>query len=196
MRSELGLLVAAVLLTGCDEKVEPQVERFASVKKRPAVNASAFCEKTYPASGEGSRALVMPTLHDFGGPMPKRRGWTWLNLWATWCKPCVEEMGLLTRWDEALTRENLDVSFELLSIDADDAQPALEQWRKKNPLGHVSWLRGADDLAPFLEKLGVDKSASIPVHVLVDPAGMVRCVRVGSIHQENWGAVRGFIAGG
>lgn len=190
MRSELALI--ALLLAACDEKpAGPAPERFASVKKGVKAAESSFCEKSY---GAGERAFTAPPLR--AGEHAKAKGWTWVNLWATWCKPCVEEMGLLNRWAEGFEREGLPVSFELLSIDEPDADAALAEWRKKNLAGPISVVRSTADFSAFLESLGVDKNAAIPIHVLVDPKGSLRCVRVGSIHQENYGAVRALISGG
>jgi len=62
--------------------------------------------------------------------------------------------------------------------------------------GHVSWIRSQEDFTGLLGTLSLDKNAAIPIHVLIDPDGALRCVRVGSIHQENYGAVRALIAGG
>ncbi len=184
----LGLGLAAF---GCDEKpTGPAPARFASVKKRAQPAAVAFCDKSYPPSGDGARRYVPAPLRPFGQPPPKVKGWTWLNVWATWCKPCVEEMGVLSRWREAFTREGVAVDFELLSIDEASAQPALEDWSTKNLPGAIRWLRAEEDLAPFLETLGADKNASIPIHALIDPQGQVRCLRVGAIHEQNYGAVK------
>jgi hypothetical protein len=36
----------------------------------------------------------------------------------------------------------------------------------------------------------VGADASIPIHALVDPSGALRCVRVGSIHAQDYGAAR------
>ena len=190
--------MALVILAGCDEKVAaPPPGRFASVKKNPKATAS-FCEKSYPAEGEGARRFVPAPLRAFGtaAAVAPAGGWTWVNVWATWCKPCVEEMGMLNHWREAIGREGLAVSFELLSIDETGAQPALEERQGKNLPGPIRWLRAEEDFGPFLDALGVDRGAAIPVHVLVDPKGMLRCVRVGAIHEQNYGAVRDLIAGG
>jgi thiol-disulfide isomerase/thioredoxin len=188
-----ALILFVALASGCDEKNTdgPAPERFASVKKKVDAKASTFCEKTW---GPKEKKFTPAVTRAWGGKWDRPEGWTWVNLWATWCKPCVEEMGLLNRWNEAFEREQLHVSFDLLSIDEGDAD--LDSWQKKNLAGHISWIKSQEDFTAFLEGLGVDKNAAIPIHVLVDPAGYLRCVRVGSIHQENYGAVRALIAGG
>lgn len=199
MRSELLALAlaAAACLLGCDEKPSgPAPSRFASVKKNIQASAAKFCEKTYPPSGEGSRPFVAAALRPFGPSAPKAAGWRWVNVWATWCKPCVEEMGVLTRWRDAISREGLPLTVELLSIDEAASQPALEEWKSKNLPGAISWIRSEEDFGTFLDGLGVDRNSAIPIHVLVDPAGKVRCVRVGAIHEANYGSVRDLIAGG
>ena len=102
-------------------------------------------------------------------------------------------MGVLNRWREAFTRDSVPVTFELLSIDEESAQPALEEWSAKNLPGPISWLRSEADLGPFLDGLGVERSSAIPIHVLIDPKGMVRCVRLGAIHEQNYGSVRDLV---
>jgi thiol-disulfide isomerase/thioredoxin len=189
------LISSLLVFAACDEKpTGPAPSRFASVKKTTQ-SATAFCDKSYPASGAGSKPFVAPNLRPFGAETPKSsKGWTWVNVWATWCKPCVEEMGVLNRWKEAIAREGLPLSFELLSIDEASAQPELEQWSAKNLPGPIKWIRSEADFGTFLDALAVERSAAIPIHVLVDPKGMVRCVRVGAIHEQNYGAVRDLIA--
>jgi thiol-disulfide isomerase/thioredoxin len=192
VRSELALAAAALLAAACDEKSEGAApERFASVKKKVDAKASTFCEKAW---GPKEKKFTPAVTRAWGAKWDKPSGWTWVNLWATWCKPCVEEMGLLMRWREAFERERLPVAFDLLSID--DADVDLDAWQKKNLAGHLSWINSQDDFSAFLEGLGLDKNAAIPIHVLVDPDGYLRCVRVGSIHQENYGAVRALVSGG
>ncbi|MFT3841691.1 MAG: TlpA disulfide reductase family protein [Myxococcaceae bacterium] len=193
MRSERALLLAALLLGACDEKKdEAAPSRFEGVKKQAAQD-DHFCEKSYAAD---AKKFVMPPTRPFGDAAKAAGGWKWLNIWATWCTPCVEEMGLLNRWKDAAAHENLPVTFELLSIDEESAKDKLEEWKSKNLPGPISWLRSQDDFGPFLETLGIDKSAAIPIHVLIDPKGNVRCVRVGAIHEQNWGAARKLISGG
>jgi thiol-disulfide isomerase/thioredoxin len=195
VRFERALMLGLLALAGCDEKpTGPAPARFASVKKS-AQSATTFCDKSYPASGDGVKRFVAPALRPFGAAAAQApaKGWTWLNIWATWCKPCVEEMGVLNRWSEAISREGLPLHFELLSIDDSSAQPELDAWSAKNLPGPIKWIRSEADFGTLLDGLGVERTAAIPIHVLIDPKGQVRCVRVGAIHEQNYGAVRDLI---
>ena len=50
-----------------------------------------------PVLQEERRQLHRSVVEQDGGASPSASAWTWLNLWATWCTPCVEEMDLLRR---------------------------------------------------------------------------------------------------
>jgi thiol-disulfide isomerase/thioredoxin len=67
-----------------------------------------------------------------------------LNLWATWCLPCVYELPSLQRLQAALGGDRFTAIA--LSVDA----------------------RGADDVLPFLKRLGI---GALPVYL--DPAGRI-----------------------
>ena len=102
-------------------------------------------------------------------------------------------MGLLARWQSALGREGREMVLDLLSVDALDAEEALRKALAGGLPGPVRWLRSPDDLGAFLDALGVDRAAALPIHALVDPSGMLRCVRVGAVHERDYGAVRALL---
>jgi thiol-disulfide isomerase/thioredoxin len=207
VRSDRRALAAAAvglaLATACPEPSSPPQdagpERFAGVRKAPAAASSAFCERSYPQGGEGARRWVAPPERPLPGSDPaegtpaRERGWTWVNLWATWCAPCVEEMELLARWREGFSRDGTPVRFELVSVDAEEREEDLVERRAKGLPGRVRWLRSEPDLAPLLESLGVERDAMLPVHALVDASGWIRCVRVGAVHEQDYAAVKGFL---
>jgi thiol-disulfide isomerase/thioredoxin len=200
----VALAVALAAAPGCREGPAPAeaatVERFEGVRRQaaaPAAAQSAFCERTWPAGGEGARRWSAPPLRPVPGAAdaaPPPGAWRWVNLWATWCAPCVEEMELLGRWREGFARDGVPVAFELLSVDDVDAGAPIAAARAKGLPGDVRWLRSPDDLPALLDALGVDRGAAIPIHALVDPAGWLRCVRVGAVHAQDWAAARALVA--
>jgi thiol-disulfide isomerase/thioredoxin len=204
--SRPAALLAALFVVMCQERAGPAPppqtgERFAGVARapRPETSASGFCERAWPASGPEARKYVAPPERPLPGVTAVAAGgtsagaWTWVNLWATWCAPCIEEMGRLGRWRDALAREGRTVALDLVTIDAEEDAGKLATFIRKGVPGRVRWLRGEADFPLFLDGLGVDRGAAIPIHALVDPAGMLRCVRVGAIHDEDWAAVRGLL---
>lgn len=193
------LLVLALGLLACDNKpAGPAPSRFDGVKRAPATAAATtFCEKQWPAA-EGAHKFTEPPEKAIPGapvvPASTVKGWKWVNLWATWCHPCIEEIPLLGRWQASLEKDGVPLDLEMWSVDEDEA--ALTGWLQKTPMpGRVKWLRSAEDLGPTLESLGADKASAIPVHALVDPAGMLRCLRVGSVHDEDYGAIKSILTG-
>jgi hypothetical protein len=102
-------------------------------------------------------------------------------------------MSLLGRWKQALAREDVAVDLELLSIDAPAQEKALLERRAKGLPGARRWIRSEKDLDSTLTGLGLSVDASIPIHAWVDPAGQLRCVRVGAVHEQDYGAVRAIL---
>jgi thiol-disulfide isomerase/thioredoxin len=206
-RRALAALAAIALAMGCREPAspsqEPVPERFAGVRRKEAPPAAhgAFCERSYPPGGTGSRRWVAPPERPLPGPDARAsaaaagvNAWTWVNLWATWCTPCVEEMELLGRWRDGFSRDGTPVRLELVSVDAAEREKELVERRSRGLPGHVRWLRSEADLGPLLDALGVERDAMIPVHVLVDASGWIRCVRVGAVHEQDYAAVKAFLA--
>lgn len=204
-RSITVALALSLGLVACDDApTTPQKapSRFDSVKAggQSKKAEESFCEVRYPASGPDARAWKRPASR----PVPKKpaaaetdaakpgAGWTWVNLWASWCQPCIAELPLLGRWQKTLEKEGLPVRFEMWSVDsaADDLAGVMHL-----PFpGDVHWIASDDELPKLLDHLGVDKSSAIPIHALVDPAGNLRCVRVGSVGEELYGTVKAIIA--
>ncbi len=175
--------------------------RFAAAKRAPTAAASSFCEVQFP-KGEARKPFVAPAARELPASLLTAtaapvagKGWRWVNLWATWCHPCVEEMGLLTKWRDALRKDGVAIEMEMWSVD-DDA-PALEEFVKHHTLpGALHWMRASADLPATLSALGADPGSPIPVHALVDADNAVRCVRVGSVHEDDYGAIKALLSAG
>ena len=193
-------IALAALVSSCDSKPEGKApSRFDSVKK-PASSTAAnnFCEKQWPAAAEGGKKFVTPPERPIpGAPAPaavKAGSGRWINLWAPWCHPCVEEMPLLDKWKRSLDKDGIALDMELWSVD--DEEQALTGWLAKTAMpGRVRWVRSAADLPAVLENLGAEKASAIPVHALVDGNGNLRCLRVGAVHDEDYGAIKAILSG-
>jgi thiol-disulfide isomerase/thioredoxin len=166
-------------------------ERVNAVKAKPAQQAdpAELCD-VYPR-GEDAPVFAWPALT---GPAPARsgQGWQWVNIWATWCKPCVEEMPRLRAWRDRLAERGVDVELQFVSADASDEEVAA--FRAKNPAIPESLrLADPDALPAWLKQLGLD-AGSLPVHVFVDPAGKARCLRASGVNDSDYPAVEALFA--
>ena len=99
-------------------------------------------------------------------PLTYQEKYVFLNLWATWCKPCLEEMPDLERMAEALQGEGIIVlaaSEEDLSV----LQPFVQ--RQDYQLNFVQIHGGADKWGTRI----------LPTSFLISPKGEVLLETVG-----------------
>ena len=97
-----------------------------------------------------------------------------VNFWASWCKPCVEEMPMLSD----LQRRHGDAGFRVVGIAVDDPERA------------VAFAGGMDLAYPVLvgeadtvvtgRRFG-NTSGLLPYSVLVDREGTIRWVHLGAL---------------
>jgi len=190
------LIIVAGLMTACGkgETPKPTPEQQPAAIKVPEQNDEAaakdFCDKSWPGVG----ATSMPFS---GGPArrklegtkePASGTWRWVNYWATWCGPCIDEIPLLERWHQALVKEGTPIALELWSVDEDEAR--LKKKLAEGMPGDKQWVASPQTLADYLGKLGLDPEATLPIHMLVDPNDKLRCVRVGSVSGDHYPTVR------
>jgi len=187
------LMTVAVACSNSAEKEEPvKMSRVAGVKAtEPAEDFGKWCDIAFPPGL--APKLELPPVEPANTALPANR-WVWLNLWATWCKPCLREMPLLKIWKDMLTKEN--VPFDLWFLSVDEEAGDLYQFLKSHPEaapGKLARLTKPDALQPWLAKYKVSQDASIPIHIIAAPDGTVRCVRLGSLSDSDTSIVKGLI---
>jgi len=117
------------------------------------------------------------------GPGTPGRDWTWVNLWAAWCKPCKAEMPEIEAFVRRVRSEGGGLRVIFLSLDDDERQLRrfLQGEEGRALSGEVLWVQEESERASFFAALGVPNPPTLPVQVLLDPKGRMRCLRVGSI---------------
>jgi len=189
-------LAAFVGLVGCERSGEPgaaesppsgarQRVNAVAAEPKPHADPRALCD-VHSEQGEGAR-FEWPALAGKAPELASGR-WAWVNFWATWCKPCVEELPRLRRWQGTL-RDRVGFYF----VSADDSDQVIESYRERHPaLEKTARLADPDKLPQWLESLGV-ASAALPVHVLVAPDGRIVCVRTSGVEDSDFSAVEALL---
>jgi thiol-disulfide isomerase/thioredoxin len=98
-----------------------------------------------------------------------------VNLWATWCPPCREEMPSL----EAFYEDHKADGFVLIAINQEETREVVEPFVKEFGLTFPVWL----DLNYLAEQKF--KTESLPSSFVIDRAGRVRLMWFGGISKKN-----------
>lgn len=194
--AKLAVLVGSMAsMIACDDpeitaEPGPLPSRVESVGARRSDPAERFCDRSSP-EGEGL-AFTAPSAIE-GEPLPNG-GWRWLNVWASWCVPCVEEMPLLTAWQPRLSEDGAPITVAFVSVDA--TPEAVATFRSEHPDAPASArLTDPEGLPALVASLGLDAGATLPIHALIDPSGHLRCVRTGAVAERDYETVREIVRG-
>ena len=101
-------------------------------------------------------------LSDFNGK------YVYIDVWATWCGPCIAEIPFLKKVEEKYEGKN--IAFVSISV---DVQKDFEKWKKfvaEKQLGGVQLFADKDWNSDFIKSFGIN---SIPRFILIDPSGKV-----------------------
>ena len=182
-------LSALALVTACDgappSAPPPSRVDAVTVPKGSDVSVDAFCEDRH--TGDDAKTFAWPTLDD--APPPANTGWRWVNVWATWCGPCVAELPMVQQWQKKMAAEGATFDLQFLSVD--NAAADVDHFRGAHadaPMSHR--VKNFSDVAGWLGGLGIDANTAIPIQIFVDNHQKVRCIRTGSVGTADYPPVR------
>ena len=93
-----------------------------------------------------------------------------LNLWATWCEPCKEEMPAMERlWQRYKAQGLIVLALSMDSSGAKVVKPYIEQGKYTYPVG----------LDPKMETASLYGARSVPSTFIIDRGGAIRAIALG-----------------
>ncbi len=189
----LAVCLPLVGLLACKQQAveTPAPARYQAVKAQ-AASASHWCDGTFPTDAPrlSLPPLAAPTAGRAQASLPRGKR-TWVNLWATWCQPCLREMPLLLEWQQDLRKDGLDVEVLLLSLDEDaEAFAKFVAEHKQLASARVGRVVSQRDYEQWIKAYVKDPATPIPLHLLATADGSVRCVRGGSLRESDYPAAR------
>jgi peroxiredoxin len=102
-----------------------------------------------------------------------------INIWATWCGPCV------TEFPEFITINRMygKRDFEFISISADDPakKEKVLQFLKKQQASNTNYIFSLDDKYKLIEAVDPEWQGALPYTILVEPGGKIVYAREGRI---------------
>lgn len=212
MKGNFAALAFVGLLFGCKQEEHPTSaprERSqgvqASEPAKPVLTAAAITaapEANKPKPAKPRRALcdghleegkALPKKHvsqaSVGGTTlpenlaPDASGFLWVNFWAAWCAPCKEEIPRLVTWPNELAKRGQKLRVAFVSLDDDERQ--LRQFLEGGALRSTYWLKEGKERDEWLKAAGVDSDPELPVHLLVDRSGHIRCKVQGAVEDSD-----------
>jgi len=187
---------ALVALAACGTKGDtpsaplPSRTDGAKVAVGQTATTDAFCD-LHAADGKAT-AFHWPELAPGGSAPAAGSTWRWVNVWATWCEPCIEEMPRLVAWHDKLVAAGKPVELAFVSVDDSDAD--IDAFRKAHPgLPPSVRIVSAEKRTSWLASLGLGDGA-IPIQLFVSPTNRLRCVRAGGIREKDYGIIEKLFA--
>jgi thiol-disulfide isomerase/thioredoxin/uncharacterized membrane protein len=156
-----------------DEAFDAAMER--SLAKARAAKGACIAPEALPAP-----RLAMSVVGDDGQRVPLASLLdrpALVHVWATWCKPCVEELPSLMRFASAVEKDGA-ARVVLISVESESDVKRIQQFQKTLGIDLRSYRAPKGGVADR-----VDLGYRLPRTFVVGPGGVVYDVRQGS---QNW----------
>lgn len=106
-----------------------------------------------------------------------------INMWATWCVPCIEEFPEILR----LRREYMDKGVAVFFVSLDDPKKRQSQvvpFLKRMNVDFPTYIKKAGKDEQFINALSSDWSGALPATFIYDRNGMLSDMRIEQVTYE------------
>ncbi|MEO7960507.1 MAG: redoxin family protein [Ginsengibacter sp.] len=102
-----------------------------------------------------------------------------INVWATWCGPCVNELPSFVSINRMYRRRD----FEFITISADNPEKKgkVQKALQKLTLANTNYLFNSDDKYKLIEAVDPNWAGALPYTILVEPGGKIVYAKQGVI---------------
>ena len=102
-----------------------------------------------------------------------------INVWATWCGPCVNELPSFVTINRMYRRRD----FEFITISADDPEKKAKVLKalKNLQAANINYLFNTDDKYKLIEAVDPNWNGALPYTILVEPGGKIVYGKQGTI---------------
>ena len=111
---------------------------------------------------------------------------TLVNLWATWCGPCKEEIPELAKLSKQYKKSDLDVV--LVSVDGLDLLPEVHKSLSELQVDFLTYIRTDEDKI-FIEKIYPGWSGALPASIIFDQSGKMKTAWMGAKSYDEFNAI-------
>ncbi len=182
----IGMLMAVMLISGCGKQ-----EESASPESEETEMTDAAQDEQEDTSSDGSGlfgTFYAQTLYgeDVTEEIFSQADLTMVNIWGTFCNPCIEEMPALGE----LSREYADYGFQIVGLISDVTEPEdrlsiqIVEETKADYTHMVASLDFQNGILRYVQ--------GVPTTVFIDSEGnMVGEVYVGARDKEAWSQIIG-----
>lgn len=153
-------LCMIIMMTGCGGGDAKETAETSSEELPTAVEEGCLAPDIELHYLDGSSA----ELSDYRGKA------VLLNLWATWCGPCVGEMPAFPR-----LQEEFGDQLQIIAVNCGDSADTVEQFAKEN--GYTFPIALDEEYEIMMNTY---RTSSIPYTVIIDETGIIRHIGVGA----------------
>ena len=144
----LAVSLAAALAAGCGA---PADRGGSAVAAEPTLRAATAAQVLEAARAPGTKAAL-------------------INVWATWCQPCVEEFPDLVKLHRTYAGRGL--RLVLVSADFEEQRESVAAFLKRQGASFPSYLKDQKD-EDFIDGIDARWSGALPASFIVDRSGAI-----------------------